>query len=94
MAKAVGRGVIGILLGLVVISGLTESFEFGIVSLLNGGVVTDPETYFAARNQTPGWVWLLLILLTAPAIVVGGRLRLSSVGSELGSRNPSDGSAV
>ncbi|GMV07257.1 MAG: hypothetical protein AMXMBFR53_35320 [Gemmatimonadota bacterium] len=41
----------GVLAGLVVLSGLTEALELGLVSLLNRGMTRDPETYFAIRNQ-------------------------------------------
>ena len=131
MMKVV-RSIIAVFIGLMLISILVEGIEFGLVSLLNGGMPSteDPEAYFAIRNQTgvlllklfyntigaviggyvtgwisgehprhgfalaiiqtialiygmfsefgvytPIWMWILLILLTFPAIISGSYLR-------------------
>lgn len=48
---SIGRGLAGVLAGLVLISLLTEGLEFLLVSLVNGRVVREPKAYFAVRNR-------------------------------------------
>lgn len=45
------RSVASIIVGILLTSLIVEPLEFGLVALLNGAPVTDPETYLAIRNQ-------------------------------------------
>jgi hypothetical protein len=47
------RSILAVLAGLVLISVIVESLEFGLVTLVNGEVTTDPDSYLRVRN-TPG----------------------------------------
>ena len=52
------------------ISVIVEPFEFGLVTLVNGEVTTDPDIYFRVRN-TPALLATKLVYNTAAAIVAG-----------------------
>lgn len=45
------RSVASVIVGVVLTSLIVEPLEFGLVALLNGAPVTDPDTYLAIRNQ-------------------------------------------
>ena len=64
------RSVLGVVVGLVLISAIVEPLEFGLVALLNGGVTTDPDTYFRVRNQ-PAVLAAKLVYNTLAAIAGG-----------------------
>lgn len=64
------RSVAGVFLGLVVISLIVESLEFGLVTLVHGGVTTDPDVYFGVRNR-PGVLAAKLVYNSAAAVVGG-----------------------
>lgn len=64
------RSILACGFGLVVISLIVESLEFGLVALRNRGVTTDPEVYFSVRNQ-PAILAAKLVYNTAAAIVGG-----------------------
>jgi hypothetical protein len=64
------RSILVVGFGLVVISLIVESLEFGLVALRNRGVTTDPEVYFSVRNQ-PAMLAAKLVYNTAAAIVGG-----------------------
>jgi hypothetical protein len=56
--------------GLLVITLLVEPMEFGLVTLLHGGVTTDPEVYFGVRNRP--WVLVLKLIYNTGAAIIGG----------------------
>lgn len=64
------RSVLAVLAGLVLISIIVESLEFGLVAFVNRGVTTDPDVYFSVRNR-PGFLAAKLVYNTAGAIVGG-----------------------
>jgi hypothetical protein len=51
------RSVLAVLVGLLLISAIVEPLEFGLVTLVNGQVTTDPDRYFNVRNQP----WFLAV---------------------------------
>jgi hypothetical protein len=64
------RSVFAVFAGLVLISVLVEALEFGLVTLVNGEVTTDPDIYFRVRN-TPAFLATKVVYNTAAAIVGG-----------------------
>ena len=64
------RSTIAVILGIVVILMVVEGLELGLVALLNGGLTTDPEIYFAVRNMG-GFLAGKLFYNTAAAIAAG-----------------------
>jgi hypothetical protein len=47
------RTLVGLLVGLFVISLAAETIEFIVVTAIHGSVTTDPEIYFGIRNRLP-----------------------------------------
>ena len=64
------RSIFAVFAGLVLISVIVESLEFGLVTLLNGEVTTDPAIYSRVRN-TPAFLATKVVYNTAAAIVGG-----------------------
>ena len=64
------RSIFAVFAGLVLISVIVESFEFGLVTLVNGGVTTNPDMYFSVRN-TPAFLATKVVYNTVAAIVGG-----------------------
>jgi hypothetical protein len=66
------RFVLGLVIGLTVISLVAEGIEFGLVTLVNGGVTSDMDTYFGIRNQS--WFLILKFIYNGFALYLGGWL--------------------
>ena len=66
------RFILGVILGLAVISIIAESVEFGLVTLVNGGITTDMDVYFDIRNQL--WFLILKFIYNGMGAFVGGWL--------------------
>ena len=64
------RSMLAVFAGLVLISLIVEPLEFGLVTLVNGGVTTDPDIYFRVRN-TPAFLATKVVYNTTAAIVGG-----------------------
>jgi hypothetical protein len=64
------RSIFAVFAGLVLISVIVEALEFGLVTLVNGEVTTDPDIYFRVRN-TPAFLAIKVMYNTAAAIVAG-----------------------
>ena len=64
------RSIFAVFAGLVLISVIVESLEFGLVTLVNGEVTTDPDIYFRTRNAR-AFLATKLVYNTAAAIVGG-----------------------
>ena len=64
------RSIFAVFAGLVLISVIVEPLEFGLVTLVNGAVTTDPDSYFRVRN-TPAFLATKVVYNTAAAIVGG-----------------------
>jgi hypothetical protein len=64
------RSIGAVVIGLLVITLLVEPLEFGLVTLLHGGITTDPEVYFGVRNRP--WVLVLKAIYNTGAAIVGG----------------------
>lgn len=64
------RSIFAVFAGLVLISVIVEPLEFGLVTLVNGEVTTDPDIYFRVRN-TPAFLATKVVYNTAAAIVGG-----------------------
>jgi len=62
--------ILGVVVGLFLITLLVEPLEFAAVTLINGGVASDPEDYFAIRNR--GWFLGAKFVYTTGAGVAGG----------------------
>jgi len=69
LAKTI-RSIFGVLVGLFLITLLVEPLEFAIVTLVNGGVVSEPDDYFAIRNRT--WFLGMKFVYNTLAAVAGG----------------------
>jgi hypothetical protein len=75
------RSLIAVLVGVVLISAIAEPIEFALVTLVHGGVTTDPDVYFSVRNRQ-GFLAAKLVYNTAAAIVGG------FAAARLGRRSP------
>jgi hypothetical protein len=64
------RSIFAVFAGLVLISIIVELLEFGLVTLVNGEVTTDPDIYYRVRN-TPAFLATKVVYNTAAAIVGG-----------------------
>jgi hypothetical protein len=64
------RSVVAVLAGLVLISAIVEPLEFMLVALVNGQPTTDPDRYFAVRNQ-PLFLAAKLLYNTVAAVGAG-----------------------
>jgi hypothetical protein len=64
------RSIFALFGGLVLISVIVEPLEFGLVTLVNVEVTTDPGIYFRVRN-TPAFLATKVVHNTAAAIVGG-----------------------
>jgi hypothetical protein len=64
------RSIFAVFAGLVLISVIVESLEFGLVTLVNGEVTTDQDIYFRVRN-TPAFLATKVVYNTVAAIVGG-----------------------
>jgi hypothetical protein len=64
------RSICAVFAGLVLISVIVESLEFGLVALVNGEVTTEPDVYSRVRN-TPVFLATKVVYNTAAAIVGG-----------------------
>jgi hypothetical protein len=64
------RSMFAVFAGLVLLSVIVEPLEFGLVTLVNGEVTTDPDIYFRVRN-TPAFLAAKVVYNTAAAIVGG-----------------------
>lgn len=64
------RFISGVILGLAVISLIAEGIEFGLVTLVNGGITTDMDAYFGIRNQA--WFLLLKFVYNGVGLYAGG----------------------
>ncbi len=69
---SISRSLLAVFIGLLVISLIAESVEFGVVTALHGSPITDQEIYFEIRNQLP--VILLKFIYNAFAAFIGGYL--------------------
>ena len=64
------RSVAAVAVGLILLSVVVESVEFGLVTIAHGATTTDPVTYFGVRNRA----WFLAAKLaynTAAAVLAG-----------------------
>jgi len=64
------RSVVAVAVGLILLSVVVESVEFGLVTIAHGAVTVEPATYFGVRNQA----WFLAAKLaynTAGAVLAG-----------------------
>ncbi|NOH01437.1 MAG: hypothetical protein HND47_05395 [Chloroflexi bacterium] len=66
------RFVLGVFLGLAVISLIAESVEFELITLVNGGATSDMDVYFGIRNRL--WFLILKFIYNGFAAFVGGWL--------------------
>ncbi|HNB87224.1 MAG TPA: hypothetical protein PLL38_11320 [Anaerolineales bacterium] len=66
------RFVLGLVLGLIIISLLSESIEFGLVTLINDGATYDMDAYFSIRNQI--WFLIIKIIYNGIGAFIGGWL--------------------
>jgi hypothetical protein len=64
------RSVLAVVAGLLLITAIVEPLEFGLVSLVNGSVTTDPDRYFAVRNRP--WFLAAKLGYNTAAAVAGG----------------------
>jgi hypothetical protein len=64
--------ILGLILGLAVISLLAEGIEFGLVTLVNGGITSDQDVYFEIRNRP--WFLFLKFIYNGLALYAGGWL--------------------
>ena len=64
------RSVLAVFAGLVLISLIVEPLEFGLVTVVNGELTTDPDRYLRVRN-TPAFLAAKVVYNTAAAIVGG-----------------------
>lgn len=64
------RSTLALIVGILVISLIVEALEFGLVTLINGERVTDPESYYAVRNR--GWVLTLKLMYNTSAAFGAG----------------------
>jgi hypothetical protein len=67
-----GRFLFGVFAGLMAISLIAESIEFGLVALVNGAATANQETYFGIRNRT--WFLGLKFLYNGLGLYAGGWL--------------------
>ena len=63
-------GGVGLFVGLLLISMVAEGIEFCVVTIVNGEVTTDMETYFGIRNRLP--ILALKFVYNSFAGFVGG----------------------
>lgn len=70
MPIKIARSILGVVVGLFLITLLVEPLEFAVVTLINGGVASDPDDYFAIRNR--GWFLGAKFVYTTAAAVAGG----------------------
>ena len=64
------RSILAIVAGILLITLIVEPLEFALVALVNGGIVTDPASYFHVRNQ-PAFLVAKLVYNTGAAIAGG-----------------------
>jgi hypothetical protein len=64
------RSLIGIVVGMFLISGIVEALEFGLVTAINGKPTTEPDVYYAIRNL--GWFLGLKLVYNTAAAILGG----------------------
>lgn len=64
------RSLLGVVAGILLISLIAESIEFGLVSFVHGSTVTDPEVYFGIRNR-PGMLLAKLVYNNGAAVLGG-----------------------
>jgi hypothetical protein len=64
------RSIFAVFAGLVLISVIVETLEFGLVTLVHGEVTTDPDIYFRVRNR-PAFL-ATKVVYNAAAAIVGG----------------------
>ena len=64
------RSIFAVFAGLVLISVIVEPLEFGLVTLVNGEVTTDPDIHLRVRN-TPAFL-ATKVVYNAAAAIVGG----------------------
>lgn len=71
-AAPVLRSLAAIVVGLAVITMVTEGIEIALVTLVHGERTTDPEVYFGVRNQ--GWFLAVKLAYNSTAAALGGFL--------------------
>jgi len=64
------RFILSVLAGLLAVSLLAETIEFGLVTLVNEGVTTDRDVYFGIRNQI--WFLMLKFIYNGITLFAGG----------------------
>ena len=64
------RSVVAVAVGLVLLSLVVESVEFGLVTIAHGATTTDPVTYFGVRNR--GWFLAAKLAYNTAAAVLAG----------------------
>ena len=64
------RSLMAMTAGIMLISLVAEAIEFGLVTMINGAMTTDPESYFAIRNR--GWFLCVKLIYNTAAAVAGG----------------------
>lgn len=64
------RSLLAVVIGLLLISLITELIEFGVVTALHGAVTTDQAIYFEIRNRLP--VILFKFVYNGVAALIGG----------------------
>jgi hypothetical protein len=66
------RSGLAVIAGLIAITLIVEPIEFLLVTLVNGGMTTDPYEYFLIRNR--GWFLALKVIYNTAAAAVAGYL--------------------
>jgi hypothetical protein len=64
------RSVLAVAVGLVLITAIVEPIEFALVALASDGMTTNPDAYFAVRNQ-PLFLAAKLVYNTVAAVAGG-----------------------
>jgi len=73
------RSVVAVVAGVMLVSMVVETLEFGLVALVEGRPVTDPVSYYGVRNRP--WFLGVKLIYTAVAAVSGGYVTAWIAGS-------------
>ena len=66
------RTILAVIAGLIAITLIVEPIEFLLVTIVNGGMTTDPYEYFLIRNR--GWFLALKVIYNSAAAAIAGYL--------------------
>jgi hypothetical protein len=66
------RTILAVITGLIAITLIVEPIEFLLVTIVNGGMTTDPYEYFLIRNR--GWFLALKVIYNTVAAAIAGYL--------------------